>query len=137
MANDISNKPDTYIVEADVISSPYPVLLSRDFIKQNNIAIKSLTYFTNIPSGAALRDFVSQYDNKGTRAAKEKFSYPVCFTTTATGDPHHTTDAEKGATISGEAKEIPKSTFLDMEPDEEFILDRDEATPWDELLHKG
>jgi len=81
-------------------------------------------------------DFVTQYGDDRTKVAALKVPSSVSFKTTAAGYPHHTNVVEGGA-LANIIREFPKDAFLHRELDEEYLLDADEATPWDEVIHKG
>ena len=133
--NDLLGGDETYKVTAGVIASPYPVLLSRKFIKENNISLKCLSYFSNLTSGAQLRDFVAHYTSPYGVATSSKI--PTSINSLATRQPSPPSDVRGGdlrfvSALS--STERPKSDFLTPEPDEEYILPTDESTPWDEVL---
>jgi len=133
--NDLLGGDETYNVTAGVIASPYPVLLSRKFIKENNISLKCLSYFSNLTSGAQLRDFVAHYTSPYGVATSSKI--PTSINSLATRQPSPPSDVRGGdlrfvSALS--STERPKSDFLTPEPDEEYILPTDESTPWDEVL---
>jgi hypothetical protein len=131
--NDLLGGDETYSVVAGVIASPYPVLLSRNFIKENNISLKCLSYFSNLKSGEQLRDFVAHYSSV-TTAVKIPTSMSSIL---ATRQPSPPTDYQRGdlrAISAPLSAELPKSDFLTPEPDEEYLLPSDESTPWDDVL---
>ena len=97
------------------------------------------SHFSYLKTGdEQLRDFVSNYyasySSSVATASKIPTSMSSILSTRQPSPPisFQRDDLKTVSALSG--AELPKSDFLTLEPDEEYILPSDESTPWNDVL---